>query len=115
MDHTHSNRRMLTATESRKPNLDALTSIRFLAAMHVVAYHYLIYIPEFRALAPEWIKHLVASGPLELVMFFVLSGFVLTYNYVTARGALRISRTEFWQARLVRLYPMYLLGMLVYA
>src|SRR4051812_42705039 len=68
----------------RKPSLDALVGIRFLAAMHIVMHHYVIMVPEFRAGAPEWLRRLVAAAPSSVDLFFVLSGFVLAYNYAAA-------------------------------
>lgn len=100
---------------SRRRSLDALTGIRFFAAMHVVTHHYLIMVPGFRANAPAWLSRLVAAAPCEVTLFFVLSGFILAYNYLRPDGSLGVTKREFWSARIARVYPIYLFGLLVYA
>jgi peptidoglycan/LPS O-acetylase OafA/YrhL len=86
--------------------LDALTSIRFFAAVHVVAFHYAgalsLAVPAFAAVA--------ALGYYSVSLFYVLSGFVLIYSYTDLRGRLRGSRVDFWKGRILRLYPAYLLA-----
>jgi peptidoglycan/LPS O-acetylase OafA/YrhL len=53
------------------------------------------------------------QGHLAVDFFFLLSGFILAYTYVTAEGRLRGTRREFWVARIARIYPVYLLGLLL--
>jgi peptidoglycan/LPS O-acetylase OafA/YrhL len=79
------------------PELPALTSLRFFAAMEVVLAH----------------KGLPLGAYQAVVFFFVLSGFVLTYAYA-ADGKLRVSIRRFWLDRFARLAPaFYLCGALV--
>src|SRR4051794_29809514 len=91
-----------------RPPLRALTGLRFVAAMQVLLYH--VYAPGSRG-APGWVRALVGSGYVGVGLFFVLSGFVLAYNYLEPMEAGRVSRREFWLARLARVYPVYLLGL----
>lgn len=51
------------------------------------------------------------AGPQAVSLFFVLSGFVLTYNYLGRDTTPR----EFWVARAKRLYPDYLLAFVIAA
>lgn len=97
-----------------RPPLHALTSIRFFAAMHIVLYHFLIYVPGFKETAPDWVQRLIATGPMQVCLFFVLSGFILTYNYMDLDASLRVNKREFWAVRFARIYPMYLIGMVAY-
>ena len=65
--------------------MEALTGLRFLAALHVVFYHY------GRDLfpgAPAWLENIRASGYVSVSLFFILSGFVLscTYHQAFAQG-----------------------------
>ena len=66
----------------------ALTGLRAVAAVWVVLFHYrgdvLTLLPAARPLEP-----LMASGYLGVDVFFVLSGFVLAYNYANRLGTWR--------------------------
>ena len=92
-----------------RPTLSALTGLRFLAALHVVFFHYTD-VP-LKA-APGWIHNIIGAGLTGVDLFFILSGFVLAYNYLDGR---RIDRREFWLARFARIYPAHLLGVLMLA
>ncbi len=64
--------------ETVRPRLPALTSLRFLAAFHVVIFH-------FQAMqvfpGPPWFQKLSSIGYVGVSFFFVLSGFILVYTY----------------------------------
>ena len=68
--------------------------------MHIVLLHTL------RAgwLPPE-VARLTKWGASTASLFFILSGFILTYAYAAPRGGLRVPAREFLRRRLVRLYP----------
>jgi peptidoglycan/LPS O-acetylase OafA/YrhL len=85
-----------------------LTGVRFIFAFLVVVYHIGIYSAWLDGLAPEW-RGVIQSGPVAVNFFFVLSGFILTLGY-TGRGA---GLREFYAARVARIYPVYLLGLLL--
>ena len=78
-----------------------LTSLRFFAAMWVVAFHYW---PNLSSVMPP----LVAKGYLGVELFFVLSGFILCHVYLdsVADGGFRYG--SFLWARLARIYPLHL-------
>ena len=96
----------------KPPFLPGLGGLRALAALAVLAGH-----------AASWLTPLtddpVLRAPLArlpqcgLSAFFVLSGFVLQYNYGPALAAGRLSLARFALARLARLYPVYLLLLVV--
>jgi peptidoglycan/LPS O-acetylase OafA/YrhL len=90
--------------------LPALTGIRFLAALHVVLYHY-----AGEALATtHWaVRAIIACGPSAVSLFYVLSGAVLVYSCTTADGNLSGQPRRFWRARFARIYPTYLFALLV--
>jgi len=52
----------------------------------------------------------VDIGFIFVGFFFLLSGFILTYNYAERSS---MSATDFWVARLSRLYPIYLLMLVI--
>ena len=97
-----------------KPRLiPALTGVRAFIAWWVVLFHaqshLLALVPEF-----DWIvRPIVGSGHMRVDIFFVLSGFVLSYRYApefqTARGT---GYTAFMLRRLWRIYPLHLITLL---
>ncbi|MBU8894845.1 acyltransferase [Corallococcus sp. M34] len=91
-------------------SLPALTGLRFLAASHVVVFHYLD-----REGMPGWLVQTLMSGPNSVTLFFVLSGFILAYSYLGAEPNARVPARAFWAARFARVYPVYLVGLLLAA
>jgi peptidoglycan/LPS O-acetylase OafA/YrhL len=88
----------------RKPPLPALTGIRTILALNIVFFHFTP--PHMRYLYP-----FINSGFVFVGFFFLLSGFVLAYNY--ADRALTLSSRSFWLARFARLYPIYILALAI--
>lgn len=82
-------------------NLKSLTSLRFFAAMWVVAYHFW---PNLGLAMPA----VIAKGYLGVELFFVLSGFILCHVYLENFGQGRFDYREFLWARLARIYPVHL-------
>ena len=89
----------------RLPPLKALTSLRFFAAMHVVIYH-LSAGHTFSQARP--VGRFVGSGYTGVSLFFILSGFILAYNYREG-----LDKREFWISRFARVYPVYLVALLL--
>jgi peptidoglycan/LPS O-acetylase OafA/YrhL len=97
-------------TFHRRP-LKALTGIRFLAAVYVVIYHTKLgaTLAEHGHIAAG---HLFMSGYLAVAMFFLLSGFILSYTYagqIDEPGSYR----RFWEARFARIWPVYVVSLLL--
>jgi peptidoglycan/LPS O-acetylase OafA/YrhL len=104
-----------------RKSLGALTGARFLAALWVLVYHYTV---EFRFanVGESGAYQYGHRSPLELVIgqghlavdfFFILSGFILAYTYLTDENTVRGGKRVFWVARIARIYPVYLLGLLL--
>ena len=95
-----------------RPQIPSLTGMRFIAAFLVVLAHTDHY---FAAMQPAWLDYAWRVGAnLGMTTFFVLSGFVIHYNYgsaIVAKGAPAIR--SFLVARFARLYPLYLLTLLI--
>jgi peptidoglycan/LPS O-acetylase OafA/YrhL len=84
----------------------ALTGVRFVAATLVFISH--AYDPALHL--PAWLTTLMLAGDSGVTLFFVLSGFVICYNYHERFAArFRGAVGPFFLARFARIYPMYLL------
>ncbi len=98
-----------------RPDIPALTGLRFYAAFFVLIAHGCAAVladHETPYGAIYWVRQ--ASG-FGMTLFFVLSGFVIHYNYanlVTGAGVKGIG-SYLW-ARFARLYPLFMLMMLIY-
>src|SRR5437899_1824692 len=94
---------------SEKPTIQALTGLRFFAALHVILFHMTMgHITEY----PVLVRNFLLAAPIAVEFFFVLSGFILTINYVGADPTVRIHPPSFWLARFARIVPVYLLGLI---
>ncbi|EGD57210.1 acyltransferase 3 [Novosphingobium nitrogenifigens DSM 19370] len=92
-------------------NLAALTGVRFLAASAVLMFHFGAGFAH-RIHAPEVMVHILTNGYLGVPLFFVLSGFIITYSHFDE--AFTTGRTaHFMLARVARIYPVYLLSLLL--
>lgn len=83
-----------------KLQLKALTGLRYFAALAVLLFHY-GHLPN-----TPWI--LFVFGRQAVALFFILSGFVLTYAYGDAVLTREIRWKTFMNRRLARLVPMHL-------
>lgn len=87
-----------------RPEILALTGLRGLAAVGVIASQ----IGVWRT-APPFLHHLVDAGSLGVPFFFLLSGFVLAYNYPTlSPSSGRRALGRYAMARLARVAPLFL-------
>ena len=94
----------------RPPNLKALTSIRFFAALHVALYHFVNPHTLWGSLTP-----VIGVGYVGVSFFFLLSGFILTYSHAQEYESGKGNAARFWVARLARIYPVYLVSLLISA
>jgi peptidoglycan/LPS O-acetylase OafA/YrhL len=91
---------MRSTTKPANGIVPALTSIRFLAALTVVLSHY----RELDLLnMPASFFTFVDGGRSAVSLFFVLSGFILTYTY--REELVTGSARDYYVARLARIYP----------
>jgi peptidoglycan/LPS O-acetylase OafA/YrhL len=105
--------RALGAGKANVP-LDALTSLRFFAALAVVFYHSGAGFAANSKFAPKCLENLLNNGWLGVPFFFILSGFILSYAHRDIHfDAMELK--QFAVARFSRLYPVYLLTLLISA
>jgi peptidoglycan/LPS O-acetylase OafA/YrhL len=83
--------------------LPALTALRFVAAAYVVAFHYATFF-----FADAAIPGAVRLGYSGVTFFFLLSGFILAHTYRDVDLTDRAARARFAWARVARVYPVYL-------
>ncbi len=94
----------LASASTRRPNLPALTGLRSLLALGIMFFHFTP--PHMQLLYP-----VIDSAYAFVGFFFLLSGFVLAYNYADRPAPLL--KREFWRARFARVYPVYLLSLAI--
>jgi peptidoglycan/LPS O-acetylase OafA/YrhL len=88
--------------------LPALTGLRFLAAFSIVIEHALEKVMPFPN-APAWYHSIQYLGAEGMSLFFVLSGFIIHYNYSSAIESERGRGVfNFFVARFARIYPLFL-------
>jgi peptidoglycan/LPS O-acetylase OafA/YrhL len=81
----------------------ALDGLRGIAAILVALFH-------FRSSYMSYNGYPAGDGYLAVDLFFMLSGFVLSHAYA-ARFERGTSALEFMKIRLIRLYPLYFVGL----
>lgn len=95
--------------------LPALTGVRFLLAIWVVFHHLTgkhMMLESWAASLPSWLHEIVRGGYLAVGTFFVLSGFVLARSYGSMRWD-RANLIRYGVGRFARVYPAYLLSLLI--
>lgn len=92
-----------------KSEIDSLTGLRFFASHWVFLYHLGHYFikPLFPEIRPYY-KFLFFGGGLGVDLFFILSGFVISYNYFESFSEKTASYGKFLYKRLCRIYPIHL-------
>lgn len=91
----------------KKPTLPALSGLRAFAALNIVFYHFS---------NPQWFgpfAPIVDNGYTSVSFFLLMSGFILAYNYSDRAQSGKLKVSHFWTARFSRLYPVYIVGLLV--
>lgn len=56
--------------------------------------------------------HAFKEGFVGVSFFFILSGFIITYNYQKKIEQRKVTKRQFWAARIARIYPLHLLTLL---
>ena len=101
-----------------KTQLWPLTGLRFFLALWVVIYHQTSsenYLGPLMAGLPGPIFCVLRTGYVAVGVFFVLSGFVLSYSHSLATRFSSPQLASFAVARFARIYPIYCFGLLLIA
>ena len=92
----------------KRPEIPALTGLRGVAAYSVLLAH---------ALSYSGVKNdaITRLAYFAMSLFFILSGCVIHYNYADSfkAGNFRAAVSGFFVARFARLYPLYLIGLIL--
>lgn len=102
-----------TQTSKRRREIDSLTAVRGFAASWVVLYHFW---PWLVILFPAlgYLSAVAEMGFLAVPFFFILSGFILSYNYASLFNSLRREAyLQFLAKRLIRIYPVHAFTLLI--
>lgn len=90
---------------STKSEILPLTGLRFIAALYVFLFHINMRWP----FSPSGIlKNIVSQGAIGMSIFFVLSGFLLAYQYSGRFD----DKKNYFVRRLARIYPIYIVAAL---
>ena len=97
----------------RTGEIRALSGLRIVAALWVVLFHFR---PLLEQASPPWsdaLAPVLDAGAQGVDLFFILSGFVLTWNYLDRMGESWSTRStlRFLWLRLARVWPVYLVTM----
>ncbi len=92
----------LDAAPTKKENFPAISGFRNIAWL-IFIYHF---IPFDNPKYPEFVKDFVSGFQMSLDMFFILSGFLITYRYFDQKP---LNFKKYMVNRIARIYPMYFL------
>jgi len=109
---------MQSAARTR-PRLPALAGIRVVVALHIYFFHILqahragLLTVGLLDELPTPLARILERGFISTGLFFQLSGLLLAYAYLNAKGRPKVSDRSFWWGRFIRLYPLYFLSLLL--
>ena len=96
------------AAEPRKDHLPELNGLRAFACIWVVLHHCV----REATTGVAWLDHVIDRGSYGVPIFFVLSGFLLTLPFASAKRPGDVSLTTYAVRRLTRIAPAYYLCLL---
>ncbi|MFA7446480.1 MAG: acyltransferase [Flavobacteriaceae bacterium] len=95
--------------ENQTPTIKPLTSLRFVFAFMVFVSH-LSFLKTSGSEHLKWLyEHIFYEGYIGVSFFFILSGFILSYNYQELFSRENYPKLKFYIARIARIYPVHLL------
>jgi peptidoglycan/LPS O-acetylase OafA/YrhL len=93
-----------------RQRMQALSGLRFVAIAYVVWYHLTVNDETFDQRSYV-VEQLTDNTNSVMPLFFLMSGFVLTYTYAERLESGSLTRRDFWLSRLLRLWPVYLVAL----
>ena len=97
----------------RTGEIKALSGLRIVAALWVVLFHFRPLLAQASPSVSSALAPVLNAGAQGVDLFFILSGFVLTWNYLDRMGQAWSTRAtlRFLWLRLARVWPVYLVTM----
>lgn len=92
--------------------LDQITFTRFLAALTVIFFHYG---NQAFPLTIPYLENVLKAGPIAVNYFYLLSGFIMAIAYYQPNNKRTFNKKRYWIARFARIYPLYLVALLLVA
>ena len=90
-----------------------LTSLRFLFAL-MIFFHHLRFLQDYNSDIFNWLYvKIFWEGYIGVSFFFILSGFIIAYNYQEKILKKKISFKKFIIARISRIYPLHILTLIL--
>lgn len=94
--------------ENLKHMIKSLTSLRMVFAL-------MVFVSHFEMVNNVFDVHLLTEGFVGVSFFFVLSGFIISYSYDERLSTGKVSKYNFWIARIARIYPLHWMMLLIAA
>ena len=89
-----------------------LTSLRFVFALMIFAHH-ISFVQNGSSSILGWLyEKILWQGNIGVSFFFILSGFILAYNYQERIIQKKVSLRKFYLARIARIYPLHVLTLI---
>jgi peptidoglycan/LPS O-acetylase OafA/YrhL len=90
--------------------IGGLTSLRGIAALIVVVFHFAYYTLPSTGVVLSAYSNFFRNGYLAVDLFFMLSGFIMAYVYVDqfSNGVSKSNYREYLRSRFARIYPLHL-------
>jgi peptidoglycan/LPS O-acetylase OafA/YrhL len=103
---------VVAGTSPVHPHIASLDGFRFFAAFSVMVGHgywYIVLLQQPRTEHLTFDNLMLCGGSVGMTLFFVLSGFVIHFNYHKTVPSGLSGKLDFFIARFARLYPLFLL------
>jgi len=98
---------------SSRPIIYPLTALRFFFALAVFGHHCYFLSKEGDGWGRQFYNSVLSEGYIGVSFFFVLSGFILAYNYQERLLSKSVSWRGFYRARIARIYPLHIITLLI--
>ena len=97
----------------KKEHLNGLEFLRYGLGLYILFYHTLNH-PDVNYI----VSRFVGMGFIATSTFFVISGFILSYVYLSGNGTENVvvkgKKSDFWKKRFANLYPIHIFSLILF-